>query len=98
MFVVIMCIIFFLEILGTFVIALKIADKADKDKNKNITTALVNYIRELFVKRNCFGIVLSSIVFVIGVPAFLLIILIQILVSMVRLSIIMWELGDKNKT
>lgn len=94
---IIICFLVILEMLSVFIIAIQIADKADKNRNKNITTALWNYIKELFFGRNCFGVILSTIVFIIGIPAFLFIILIQLFVSSIRCAIKIWDLGNKNR-
>ena len=93
---IIMCILVVVEILATIVIGFLIADKADKDRNKYITTALKNYIKELFISRNYFGIVLSTIVFIIGIPAFLMIIYLQAMACIVKLLKVMWKLGNKK--
>lgn len=97
MYRIMICFLVVLELLSVFIIAIQIGDKADKDRNKNITTALWNYIKELFYGRNCFGVILSSIVFIIGIPAFLLIILIQLFVSFIRCVIKIWYLGNKKQ-
>ena len=91
---IIMCILIVVEILATIVIGFLIADKADKDRNEYITTALKNYIKELFIGRNYFGIVLSTIVFIIGIPAFLMIIYLQAMAYIVKLLKTMWNLGN----
>ena len=93
---IIMCILIVVEILATIVIEFLIADKADKDRNEYITTALKNYIKELFIGRNYFGIVLSTIVFIIGIPAFLMIIYLQAMACIVKLLKTMWKLGNKK--
>ena len=93
---IIMCILIVVEILATIVIGFLIADKADKDRNEYITTALKNYIKELFIGRNYFGIVLSTIVFIIGIPAFLMIIYLQAMAYIVKLLKTMWKLGNKK--
>ena len=93
---IIMCILIVVEILATIVIGFLIADKAGKDRNEYITTALKNYIKELFIGRNYFGIVLSTIVFIIGIPAFLMIIYLQAMACIVKLLKTMWKLGNKK--
>lgn len=80
----------------TIIIAVLICNKADRDGNKYIITALKNYIIELFIERNCFGIVLSVVVFIIGIPAFLMIIFMQASMCIVELLITMWKLGNKR--
>lgn len=89
-------IIFIVAFIVTFIIAFQIADKADSRNDKYITNALIVYIKELFAERNCFGKILSSVIFIIGIPAFLFIILIQIGVSAVRFIIKIWDLGNKK--
>ena len=91
-----MCILIVVEILATIVIGFLIANKADKDRNEYITTALKNYIKELFIGRNYFGIVLSTIAFIIGIPAFLMIIYLQAMAYIVKLLKTMWKLGNKK--
>lgn len=89
-------IIIIVEILATLVIGFLITDKADKDRNEYITTALKNYIKELFIGRNYFGIVLSTIVFIIGIPTFFIIICLQVMACIVKLLTTMWKLGNKK--
>lgn len=89
-------IILIFEVIVSIMIGATIAEKADNERNKIITTALYNYIKELFVNRNLFGIILSAIVFVFGIPAFLIIILIQLVILFCRLLVIIWNLGNKN--
>ena len=89
-------IILIFEVIVSIVIGTTIAEKADNERNKIITTALYNYIKELFVNRNLFGIILGAIVFVFGIPAFLTIILIQLMILFCRLLIVIWNLGNKN--
>lgn len=84
------------EILVTIVIGFIISVKADNDRDKYITTTLKNYIRELFIERNCFGMFISSIVFIIGIPTYLIIILIQITILIENLFMMIWNLGDKK--
>ena len=89
-------IILIFEVIVSIMIGTTIAEKADNELNKIITTALYNYIKELFVNRNLFGIILGAIVFVFGIPAFLIIILIQLVILFCRLLVIIWNLGNKN--
>ena len=89
-------IILVFEVIVSIMIGTTIAEKADNERNKIITTALYNYIKELFINRNLFGIILGVIVFVFGIPAFLIIILIQLVILFCRLLVIIWNLGNKN--
>ena len=90
-------IIFVVALIATFIITFQIADKADSRNDKYITKALIVYIKELFDERNVFGKILSSVIFIIGVPAFLITILIQLFVSAIRFSIKIWNLGNKKQ-
>ena len=89
-------IILVFEVIISIVIGATITIKADNERNKIITTALYNYIKELFVNRNLFGIVLGAIVFVFGIPAFLIIILIQLVILLYELLVKIWNLGNKK--
>lgn len=89
-------IILIFEAIVSIMIGTTIAEKADNERNKMITTALYNYIKKLFVDRNLFGIILGAIIFVFGIPAFLIIILIQLVILFCRLLVIIWNLGNKN--
>ena len=89
-------IILIFEVIISIMIGTTIAEKADNERNKIITTALYNYIKELFINRNLFGIILGVIVFVFGIPSFLIIILIQLVILFCKLLVIIWNLGNKN--
>lgn len=89
-------IILIFEVIVSIMIGTTIAEKADNERNKIITTALYNYIKELFINRNLFGIILGVIVFVFGIPSFLIIILIQLVILFCKLLVIIWNLGNKN--
>ena len=89
-------IILIFEVIVSIMIGTTIAEKADSERNKIITTALYNYIKELFINRNLFGIILGVIVFVFGIPSFLIIILIQLVILFCKLLVIIWNLGNKN--
>ena len=59
-------------------------------------SALLDFIKKLFVGRNAFGIFLGVIVFILLIPAFLIILLLEAASYLLFLFSTIWKLGDKN--
>ncbi len=96
----ILCILAIVEILITIRFVLYIGYKAkedDENRNNFVLTTLKGFIKKLFVERNCFGIILSSIIFIIIIPAILFLLLSEILMWILCLLITIWNLGNKKE-
>lgn len=69
----------------------------ENDNYKNgCLISLKDFAEELFWKRNLFGIIISVIVFIIAIPAMLLIIMVQVLFWIGYAIGLVWRLGDKK--
>lgn len=69
----------------------------ENDNYKNCCLiSLKDFLEELFYERNCFGIIISVIVFIIAIPAMLLIIMVQVLFWIGYAIGLVWRLGDKK--
>ena len=92
------------ELLLTIVVACYIAGMADtyeyRDTNNFFLSALSDFIKGLFIGRNWFGVVLGVIVFVITLPAILMILLGEVILRVIFLFIFLvyclWCLGNKH--
>ncbi len=73
----------------------------NKISNNNWKTgcfiALCEYAIDLFEQRNLFGMVVSTIVFIISIPSMLLVMLIQVFIYIVLGFVHIWKLGNKNR-
>lgn len=81
------------EILFTIAMALRIAVVSE---GKTILVGLKEYITNLFTNKNVFGIILSSLLMVLLIPAFVMYLLMLILECIINLFIIIWNLGVKK--
>lgn len=89
------------EIFITLGIVFYIAGKAEieyRDKYNFILSALGDFIRNLFVEKNLFGIILSLPIFVVSIPAFLLLLLIEAIMWLIFLGTLIWDLGNKKQS
>lgn len=89
------------EIFITLGIVFYIAEKAEieyRDKYNFILSALGDFIRNLFVEKNLFGIILSLPIFVVSIPAFLLLLLIEAIMWLIFLGTLIWDLGNKKQS
>ena len=69
----------------------------ENDNYKNgCLISLKDFTEELFLERNLFGIILSIVIFIIAIPAMLLIIMIQVLFWIGYAIGWLWRLGDKK--
>ena len=61
-----------------------------------ILIVLKDFIQELFLERNIFGIVLSVIIFIIAIPAMLILLTVQFFFWIICLMSCVWNLGNKK--
>ena len=80
-------------------LALYIGARVDENTDARISVmiAIKNFVQELFSDKNWFGIVLSSIVLIIAMPAFLVVFLTQVVIWLIVLVMIIWSLGSKKE-
>ena len=96
----ILCGFAIVEIFITFGLVLYIATKADdldKDRCNFILTALWNFIKGLFVNKNWFGIILGLIIFIVAIPAILILLFGELIMWLVVLVAMIWDLGNKKE-
>jgi hypothetical protein len=88
-----------IELLITLGVTFYIILKAEEyqDINNFVLSALGDYIKNLFVKKNWFGIILSLPIFIISIPAFLLLLFIEVIMWIVVLCTMIWNLGNKEE-
>lgn len=58
--------------------------------------ALKDFLIKLFIGKNWFGIILGVIVFIIAIPAMLLILMAQIIIYIGICILFIWKLGNKK--
>lgn len=54
------------------------------------------FLSKLFVGRNAFGLILSSIVFVITIPSLILLIITELTIRIGTVFVLVWNLGKKE--
>lgn len=88
----------FLWILVTLGLIFEITLQID---NNNLETGILivlkGFIQELFLERNIFGIVLSVIIFIIAIPAMLIVLTVQFSFWIICLMNYVWNLGNKKR-
>ena len=79
-------------------LALYISIRVDEnaDARTSVMIAIKNFVQELFSDKNWFGIVFSSIVLIITMPALLFVFLLQVFYWLIVLVMIIWSLGSKE--
>ena len=85
----------FLSIMLALYIGVRVDENADA--RISVMIAIKNFVQELFSDKNWFGIVLSSIILIIAMPALLLVFLIQVVNWLIVLVMIIWSLGSKEE-
>lgn len=80
-------------------LALYIGVRVDEnaDARTSVMMVIKNFVKELFSDKNWFGIVLSSIVLIIAMPALLFVFFIQVVYWLIILVMIIWSLGSKGE-
>ena len=84
----------FLNIMLALYISIRVDENADA--RTSVMIAIKNFVQELFSDKNWFGIVLSSIVLIIAMPALLFVFLVQVFYWLIVLVMIIWSLGSKG--
>ena len=88
----------FLWILVTLGLIFKITLQIDNNNPQTgILIVLKDFIQELFLERNIFGIVLSVIIFIIAIPAMLILLTVQFFFWIICLMSCVWNLGNKKR-
>lgn len=78
-------------------LSLKIIDYIDNSVNPYIIIlkSIKNYTKNLFTDRNKFGIIISSIILFISIPAIILCFILQIVIWIMTSLYMIYELGSK---
>ena len=84
----------FLNIMLALYIGVRVDENIDARMSVMIT--IKNFVQELFSDKNWFGIVFSSIVLIIIMPALLFVFLLQVFYWIIVLVMIIWSLGSKG--
>lgn len=84
----------FLNIMLALYISIRVDENADA--RTSVMIAIKNFVQELFSDKNWFGIVFSSIVLIITMPALLFVFLLQVFYWLIVLVMIIWSLGSKE--
>ena len=84
----------FLNIMLALYISIRVDENADA--RTSVMIAIKNFVQELFSDKNWFGIVFSSIVLIITMPALLFVFLLQVFNWLIVLVMIIWSLGSKG--
>ena len=95
----ILTIIWVMWLFLNIMLALYIGVRVDEniDARMSVMIAIKNFVQELFSDKNWFGIVFSSIVLIIIMPALLFVFLLQVFYWLIVLVMIIWSLGSKGK-
>lgn len=99
----IITILLLLEIIITLGVSIYVAIESDtnlkyRNKNNIVLSALFDFIKNLFIGRNIFGIIFGFIVFILSFPAILILLLVETVMWLVFLFAIIWDLGNKKRT
>lgn len=94
----ILTIIWVMWLFLNIMLALYIGVRVDEniDARMSVMIAIKNFVQELFSDKNWFGIVFSSIVLIIIMPALLFVFLLQVFYWLIVLVMIIWSLGSKG--
>lgn len=97
----IITILLLLEIMITLGVSIYIGIKSDtnpkyRNKNNIVLSALFDFIKDLFIRKNIFGIVLGLIAFILSLPAILALLLLEAVMWLIFLFAIIWDLGNKK--
>ena len=97
----IITILLLLEIMITLGVLIYIGIKSDTDpkydkKNNIVLSALFDFIKDLFIGRNIFGIILGFVAFILSLPAILILLLVEAVMWLIFLFAIIWDLGSKK--
>ena len=98
----IITILLLLEIIITLGVSIYVGIESDtnlkyRNKNNIVLSALFDFIKNLFIGRNIFGIIFGFIVFILSLPAILILLLVESVMWLVFLFAIIWDLGNKKQ-
>jgi hypothetical protein len=66
--------------------------------NENSLFSMVKiFLSKLFIGRNTFGLILSSIVFVITIPSLIMLIITELMIIIGDMFVLLWNLGKKEE-
>ena len=85
----------FLNIMLALYIGVRVDENVDA--RTSVMIAIKNFVQELFSDKNWFGIILSSIILIIVMPALLFMFLMQVFYWLIVLVMIIWSLGARKK-
>ena len=94
----ILLVAFTIELIITLSIIFHIAMEADtkyKNSNNFVLSALGYFIKGLFVNKNWFGVMLGVIVFILSIPAILLLLFVEAILWLC-LFCVLWDFGNKQ--
>lgn len=98
----IITILLLLEIIITLGVSIYVGIESDtnlkyRNKNNIVLSALFDFIKNLFVGRNIFGIIFGLIVFILSLPAILILLLVEVVMWLIFLFAMIWDLGNKKQ-
>ena len=70
--------------------------KINDDRKNFILSDVKCYIKSLFVDRNMFGIIFGVFIFGLSIPAFLVLILVEIILWIIVFIMTVWDFGTKK--
>lgn len=89
-------IIMLIEILITAMVSSHILAKAIGGSLMSPMRQIKYFVDGMFSNKNLFGFILSTLILVLLIPAFVIIIVVQIIACINVACIIIWQLGDKS--
>lgn len=92
----VLVILFIIWIFISMFIAIRIAINID-DESCMIIIGIKDYIYNLFIDKNLFGIILSIIMLIISIPALFLILILQLIEWLFEFLLWVWKLGNKSQ-
>lgn len=99
----IITILLLLEIIITLGVSIYVTIESDtnlkyRNKNNIVLSSMFDFIKNLFIGRNIFGIIFGFIVFILSFPAILILLLVEAVMWLVFLFAIIWDLGNKKQS
>lgn len=89
-------IIILIEILITAMVSSHILEKAIGGSLMSPVRQIKCFVDGMFSNKNLFGFILSALILVLSIPAFVIIIMVQIIACISVACIMIWQLGDKS--
>ena len=88
-------IIIFIEILITAMVSSHILVKAIGGSLMSPVRQIKYFVDRMFSNKNLFGIILCTLILLLSIPAFVIIIIAQIIACISVVCIMIWQLGEK---